>query len=99
VTTEVSDALDNCRNAICQINIFTSMAEMVQEQRNLIYSEYINGRETIARVNQAQSELVEARSSLALWEIQYHKAVSQFNAAIGIDSATAVDGTKKQHDL
>ena len=83
VTAEVGDALDHCRNAVIQIDIFTDMAEYVQEQRDLIYSEYINGRETVARVNQAQSELVAAQTALALWKIQYCKAASQLNAAVG----------------
>ena len=85
VTIEVSDALDNCRNTIIQIAIFKKMAEWVLEQRNIIYSEYINGRETIARVNQAQSALVEAQSSLALWQILLHKAQAQLKAALGTD--------------
>ena len=85
VTTEVSDALDLCRNTTIQIAIFKEMAQWVLEQRNLIYSEYINGRETIARVNQAQSALVEAQSSLALWQIQLHKAQAQLQAALGRD--------------
>ena len=90
VTIEVSDALDNCRNILAQIDIFRSMAGWVQEQRDLIYSEYINGRETVARVNQAQSELTEAQSSLALWQIQYHKAAAQLRAALGVDTAEAL---------
>ena len=61
------------------------MTIWVQEERDLIYSEYLNGRETIARVNQAQSELVEAQSSLALWIIQSRKAYAQFQAALGIE--------------
>lgn len=85
VLTEVKDALDNCRNTVIQIKIFRSMENWVLEQRELIYSEYLNGRETIARVNQAQSELVEAQSSLALWQIQSQKALAQLNAALGKD--------------
>ena len=86
VTTEVRDALDYCRNTQIQIGIFRSMKDWVLEQRNLIYSEYLNGRETISRLNQAQSDLVEAQSSLALWQIQSHKAEAQLNAALGLDS-------------
>jgi hypothetical protein len=85
VTTEVRDALDYCRNTRTQIDIFRSMKDWVLEQRNLIYSEYINGRETISRLNQAQSDLVEAQSSLALWQIQARKAEAQLNAALGIE--------------
>ena len=86
VTTEVRDALEHCRNSCIQIGIFREMAEWVTEQRDLIYSEYINGRETIARVNQAQSELVEAQSSLALWHVRSRKAFAQLNAALGKDA-------------
>lgn len=85
VITEVKDALDHCRNTVIQIEIFRSMENWVLEQRELIYSEYLNGRETIARVNQAQSELVEAQSSLALWQIQSQKAQAQLDAALGKD--------------
>ena len=86
VTAEVSDALDHCRNTLLQIKIYRDMANWVLEQRNLIYSEYINGRETIARLNQSQSELIEAQNNLALWKIQYHKASAQLKAALGTDS-------------
>ena len=89
VTTEVNDALENCRNTRKQVAIFRSMANWVMEQRNLIYSEYLNGRETIARVNQAQSELLEAQSSLILWKIQSRKAAAQLNAALGKDAIVA----------
>ena len=89
VMTEVNDALENCRNTHKQVAIFRSMADWVMEQRNLIYSEYINGRETIARVNQAQSELLEAQSSLVLWIIQSRKAAAQLNAALGKDAIPA----------
>ena len=85
VTTEVNDALEHCRNTLIQISIFRDMTIWVQEERDLIYSEYLNGRETIARVNQAQSELVEAQSNLALWVIQSRKAFAQFQAALGTD--------------
>ena len=88
VTAEVNDALEHCRNTLIQIAIFRDMTVWVMEQRNLIYSEYLNGRETIARVNQAQSELVEAQSSLALWQIQSHKAAAQLDAALGIDTVS-----------
>ena len=85
ITAEVRDALEHCRNTVIQTGIYRNMADWVREQRDLIYSEYINGRETIARVNQAQSELVEAQSSLALWKIQSRKAEAQLNAALGTD--------------
>lgn len=94
VTVEVRDAIDNCRNTIIQTKIFQNMANWVLEQRELIYSEYLNGRETIARVNQAQSELVEARNSLALWKTQFYKAQAQLKAAIGTDAVPDIESIK-----
>ena len=86
VTAEVRDALEHCRNTAVQVGIYRSIANNVREQRDLIYSEYINGRETIARVNQAQSELVEAQNNLVLWEIESGKADAQLSAALGVDA-------------
>ena len=91
VTAEVNDALEHCRNTVIQTGIFRSMAEWVAVQRDLIYSEYTNGRETIARLNQAQSELVEAQNNLAIWKIQYQKAAAQFNAALGMEYKNSAD--------
>ncbi len=86
LSAEVNDALELCRNTLAQIVIYRNMENWVLEQRDLVYSEYINGRETIARLNQAQSELLEAQNSLILWQIQFQKATAQLNAALGKDA-------------
>ena len=55
----------------------------VLEQRELVYSEYWNGRETLTRVNEAQDELIEAESRLIFSQVQACKAVTQLHAAVG----------------
>ena len=85
VAAEIRDAHSNCRNARYQIEVFRDMAQWVKEQRDLVFSEYRNGRETIPRLNEAQSILIEARSRLLVSVIEFQKAAIQLAAAAGID--------------
>ena len=82
VITEVRDAWANCRNSREQFMIYKEIVLYVREQRDLVNSEYWNGRETITRLNGAQSELVAARSRLAAATANLHKAQAQLRAAI-----------------
>ena len=82
VVTEVRDAWANCRNNRRQVQLFQEIARSVQEQRDLVYSEYQNGRETITRLNEAQSELVSAHSRLAAAQAALRKAQAQLDAAV-----------------
>lgn len=84
VVTDVRDAHSNCKNAQIQIGIFQEMAQWVKEQRDLVYSEYCNGRQTITRLNEAQDMLVEAQSKLIVAIIEFSKAVAQLYAATGL---------------
>ena len=85
ISAEVLDACSNCRNAHYQTGIYQSMSDWVREQRDLVYSEYRNGRETITRLNEAQSALVEAQSRLIISAIEYRKAVIQLAAVTGAE--------------
>ena len=62
------------------------MAQWVKEQRDLVYSEYKNGRETITRLNEAQDTLVEAQSQLIISAVGFNKAAVQLAAAAGIET-------------
>ena len=84
VAAEVRDAHANCQNTRYQIRIFQDMAQWVREQRDLVFSEYSNGRETITRLNEAQSTLVEAQSRLIVSQIEFSKAAAQLAAAAGV---------------
>ena len=92
VAAEVRDARSNCQNARYQIKVYQEMAQWVKEQRDLVFSEYRNGRETITRLNEAQATLTEARSRLAVSAIEFRKASAQLAAAVGHhDSALYAD--------
>ena len=84
VAAEVRDAHANCRNARYQIGLYESMAEWVREQRDLVFSEYNNGRETITRLNEAQAILIEARTYLCVSQVEFSKAAAQLAAAAGL---------------
>ena len=84
IFSEVKDACLNCQNAAEQLKIFQEMVKWVQEQRDLVFSEYTNGRETITRLNEAQSILVETENRLAQIRFMQQKAAAQLYAAIGL---------------
>ena len=90
VVSEVRDAHSNCRNARYQTEVFRGISQWVREQRDLVFSEYRNGRETITRLNEAQDMLVEAQSRLIVSRVEFRKAAIQLAAAAGIDIRTAV---------
>ena len=83
IVSEVRDARSNCRNTSYQIRLYREMAEWVKEQRDLIYSEYTNGRETITRLNEAQNILVESRLKLIISAVEFNKSLAQLAAATG----------------
>ena len=84
VIEEVRDAHSNCRNARFQIEIFEETSRWVKEQRDLVFSEYRNGRETITRLNEAQDMLIEAQRELIVSMIEFCKAAVQLAAAAGL---------------
>ena len=81
IVNEIKDARAHYINSITQTAIFLRIVEQVKQQRDLVFSEYQNGRETVARLNQAQSICIEVQNSLALWQIRSRKAAAQLNAA------------------
>ena len=85
IVNEIKDARAHYINSISQTVIFSRIVEQVRQQRDLVYSEYLNGRETVARLNQAQSICIEAQNNLALWQIQSRKAAAQLNAGAAVE--------------
>lgn len=82
---EVKDAYANYRNACAQVKIYRETLRWVIEQRALVQSEFWNGRDTITRLNGAQSDLVEAQSRLAIALIELRKAVIQLQTAMNVN--------------
>ena len=81
---EVKDAYANYKNAREQVAIYREMMKWVFEQRQLVQVEYWGGRETITRLNGAQSDLVNAEGKLAIAAVELNKAIAQLNAAVNV---------------
>ena len=92
ISAEVRDACANCKNSHYQVKVYQSMAEWVKEQRDLVFSEYINGRETITRLNEAQSTLIEAQSKLVISAVEFNKSKIQLAAVTGTDMSNSPFG-------
>jgi len=88
--TEVKDAYANYLNARGQVRIYRETVGWVFEQRALVQSEFWCGRETITRLNGAQSDLVEAESRLAIARIELLKAIIQLSAAAAMPESGEV---------
>ena len=82
---EVKDAYANYRNACSQVVLCRETVQWVYEQRALVQSEFWCGRNTITRLNGAQSDLVEAESRLAIALVELCKAEVQLNVAMNLD--------------
>ena len=87
---EVKDAYVCYRNARAQVKIYRETLRWVAEQRALVQSEFWNGRDTITRLNGAQSDLVEAQSRLAIALIELRKAVIQLQTAMNTAAPAAL---------
>ena len=91
IAAEVKDAHAHCENAGYQVKICQDMAQWVREQRDLVFSEYRNGRETITRLNEVQAILIEAQSQLVISEVEFSKAAAQLAAAAGLPLSRLYD--------
>ena len=85
IVNEIKDARAHYINSVSQAAIFSRIVQRVYRQRDLVCNEYLNGRETITRLNQAQSICVEAQNNLVLWLVQSRKASAQLNAAAAFE--------------
>ena len=85
VLTEVRDAYANYCNAREQTRLCRETLQWVYEQRALVQSAFWCGRDTITRLNGAQSDVVEAECRLAIARIETGKALAQLRAAVGME--------------
>lgn len=82
VGADVMDALTNLQAAQAQLALQQSNEALVEQNRDLVDKEYKAGQGSLVRLNEAQRDLVVARSRLAL------ARVSLRQAWIGLDTAT-----------
>lgn len=83
--TEVKDAYANYQNARGQVELARETLNQVYEQRALVQSAFWCGRDTITRLNGAQSAVVESESRLAIALIELRRAEIQLNAAMNLE--------------
>lgn len=81
---EVQSAYANYRNAFEQVQLYSEIVKWAYEQRQLVTVEYWGGRETITRLNGAQSDLVGAEGKVAIAIVELNKALAQLNAAVNM---------------
>lgn len=66
VSSEVRDSLAQLMSAQEQLRLQRINAELVQKNRDLVDKEYIAGQVSLVRLNEAQRDLITAKSRLAL---------------------------------
>jgi len=92
VAEEVRTAYAACRNAADQARLFAEMRLLAARQRDLVAAEYWAGRETITRLNGAESSLVSAEARSVQSILSYRKAEAALAAAVGDDGESVRDG-------
>ncbi|MBI2432227.1 MAG: TolC family protein [Candidatus Hydrogenedentes bacterium] len=94
VRQEVRQTLADLRTAQEQLVLQRTTAEYVEQNRDLVEKEYDAGQGTLARLNQAQRDLIEAQARLALARVSLRLAWHELHistASILDDFTTAED--------
>ena len=82
---EVRSSLADCLNAAVQVKLHREMAIWSGRQRDLVADEYEAGRETVTRLNQAQSEFVTSEARYVVARAKLGRARARLRAALGRD--------------
>ena len=80
VVQEVRTAFENVKQNATQVDIFAQTLKLVKQQRDLVDEEFRAGNTTIARLNEAQTTLVNADSQLAIALVNLQNAHAQLKA-------------------
>jgi outer membrane protein TolC len=80
---EVRQALEDLRTAQQQLVLQRTTAEYVERNRDLVEREYEAGQGALARLNQAQRDLIEAQARLALARVSLRLAWQDLQTATG----------------
>jgi outer membrane protein TolC len=81
--SEVQQALEDLSAAIAQLNLQEETTGFVQRNRDLVEKEYQAGQGALARLNQAQRDLVEAEGRLALARVTLRRNWHAVRTATG----------------
>lgn len=78
---DVAEALEDLRAALSQLSLQEETTGFVQRNRDLVEKEYQAGQGALARLNQAQRDLVEAEGRLALARVTVRRSWHAFRTA------------------
>ncbi len=81
VISDVRTAYENYQTNLRLVKLNQKNLELVRKQRDLVNQEYIAGAAGITRLNEAQTQLVNAENALAEVVINMHNAKAQLQAA------------------
>ncbi|MBT3377668.1 MAG: TolC family protein [Lentisphaerae bacterium] len=83
VASELRQQLDAVGVAKAQVDLLGAIFDMSSEVRDLVRSEYLAGRTSLTRLNEAQTDLVRASGGLATARIRLFLASEDLGAASG----------------
>ncbi len=87
VISEVRQQLEHLRVVRSQLQLQKRIYSMTVETRDLVRIEYLAGRASLTRLNEAQADLVRADGNLARARIQLRQSLEDLNAVTGRDLA------------
>ncbi|MDX9786883.1 MAG: TolC family protein [Desulfobacterales bacterium] len=83
IAAEVRKAVAELRRAQAEIKLQRVNTELVQQNRDLVEQEYAAGQGTLVRLNEAQRDLITAKSRLALALVSLRQAWQNLESATG----------------
>ena len=85
VVSDLRQQIETLRVARSELTLQESIHRMTEETRGLVRNEYLAGRSSLTRLNEAQTDLVRARGSLALARIRFRQAGEDVASTSGRD--------------
>lgn len=81
IMAELRQLVEAAQVAKTQVELQTRIEAMTEEARKLVRNEYLAGRASLTRLNEAQTDLVRAAGNLARARILYWKVIEETAAA------------------
>jgi outer membrane protein TolC len=81
IMAELRQLVEAAQVAKTQVELQTRIEAMTEEARKLVRNEYLAGRASLTRLNEAQTDLVRAAGNLASARILYWKIIEEIAAA------------------
>jgi outer membrane protein TolC len=83
IDTQVRQAVTSVKAAQTQVTLQQNNAELVKRNRDLVEKEYAAGQNSLVRLNEAQRDLITAKSRLAAALVSLHRAWQNLMAVTG----------------